>query len=147
MSSAAARFVASGLSASEWARFKEEDPKGAVRWAAGMAQSLGASIDWVAKLRVLSDTDAFDPATATPVLAFVEERLALGQGQAARAATLQWSAEQRPDAPAFTGRVEMQGERVVFTSNGATYGLHNSGDQCWGTDATAFYGQVVTIKG
>src|SRR5205814_2970442 len=115
--------------------------------AAGIAVSLGAKIPELAKLRALSDSEALDAPAAQKVFDFVESKLSLGTVQAARAATLGWSADERADAPAFTGKLEMQGERVVLTSGGATYQVVNTGNQCWGTDATAFYGQIVTVKG
>jgi hypothetical protein len=147
MTPAGLRFVSSGLSTAEWARFKRDDPRGAVRWAAGVAHSLGAKLDGLARLRGLTETDVFNDASTQRVLDFVEARLSLGSTQAARAATLGWAAEQRPDAPAFTGRVEMQGERVVFICEGQTFALQNSGSQCFVTDASAFNGQIVTVKG
>lgn len=143
-SAAATTFLRSALAPADWQRFRAEDPRGALRWAATFAARSALPVPGVADLRA---ADTFDASTAERLFATVENALSLGATQQVRAASLGWNADVPLQPPALTGTLRMDGERVLLETPTATLQVVNGGESVWGTDASAFLGQVVTIKG
>ncbi|MBX7096220.1 MAG: hypothetical protein K1X89_00785 [Myxococcaceae bacterium] len=144
---AATTFLSSALTPADWRQFRAADPQGAVRWAAAFAAQNGLSVAGLERLRGARDTDTFAAQSTQQLFATVENALSLGATQEARAATLGWNAQVPLQPPALTGTLRMSGEQVLLETPSATLQVVNTGDSVWGTDASAFLGQVVTLKG
>lgn len=153
-----ATFAAS-RTAEAFRTWAQAEPAAAATWLKSVAGTVGAA-------PALQAIDAFTAAPITPAsldaLGRVFTQLStatLGDVQAARAATLGWTAEHTGDAPTLTGTVRLEnGEPVLDTSagsftlvNGNFFDLENRNWQVnhylGGRDAVAFAGQTVTVRG
>ncbi|MBX7101835.1 MAG: hypothetical protein K1X89_29235 [Myxococcaceae bacterium] len=150
---------ATSRTAEAFRTWAQAEPAAAATWLKTVAGTVGAA-------PALQAIDAFTRGPVTPAaldaLGGVFTQLStasLGDVQAARAATLGWTAEHTGDAPALTGTVRLEGGEPVLDTTAGSFGLVNGNffdleNGNWqvnhylgGRDAVAFAGQTVTVRG